>query len=79
MAHWFVYLLCAGIRLARFNVLTSPVLPPAESIKNTQDFIGLPVPAAAGMIASLVLVLNSFDLRSLALLMPPFISRLHSS
>lgn len=68
----FVYLLCAGIRLARFNVLTSPVLPPAESIKNTQDFIGLPVPAAAGMIASLVLVLNSFDLRALALLMPPF-------
>lgn len=67
----FVYLLCAGVRLARFNVLTHPMLPPAERLKGTKDFLGLPVPAAAGMIASLVLVLNSFDLRSLAILMPP--------
>ncbi len=67
----FVYLLCAGVRLARFNVLTHPMLPPAERMKGTKDFLGLPVPAAAGMIASLVLVLNSFDLRGLSLLMPP--------
>ncbi|NEP84578.1 MAG: CDP-diacylglycerol--serine O-phosphatidyltransferase, partial [Okeania sp. SIO3B3] len=66
----FVYLLCAGVRLARFNVLTSPLLPPAEQLKGTKDFLGLPVPAAAGMIASLVLVLNSFDLRGLAILLP---------
>lgn len=68
----FVYLLCAGVRLARFNVLTHPMLPPAEQLKSTKDFLGLPVPAAAGMIASLVLVLNSFDLRPLAILIPPF-------
>lgn len=68
----FVYLLCAGVRLARFNVLTHPMLPPAERLKGTKDFLGLPVPAAAGMIASLVLVLNSFDLRPLAILIPPF-------
>ena len=66
----FVYLLCAGVRLARFNVLTHPMLPPAEQLKETKDFLGLPVPAAAGMIASLVLVLNSFDLRGLSILLP---------
>lgn len=69
----FVYLLCAGVRLARFNVLTHPMLPPAEQLKGTKDFLGLPVPAAAGMVASLVLVLNSFDLRGLAILLPPLL------
>lgn len=73
----FVYLLCAGVRLARFNVLTHPMLPPAERLKGTKDFLGLPVPAAAGMIASIVLVITSlgtptFDSRGLALLIPPF-------
>jgi CDP-diacylglycerol--serine O-phosphatidyltransferase len=68
----FVYLLCAGVRLARFNVLTHPMLPPAKRLKGTKDFLGLPVPAAAGMIASLVLVLNSLELQALAILLPPF-------
>lgn len=68
----FVYLLCAGVRLARFNVLTHPMLPPAKRLRGTKDFVGLPVPAAAGMIASLVLVLNSLELRSLGILLPPF-------
>ena len=67
----FVYLLCASVRLARFNVLTNPLLPPTKIVRANKDFMGLPVPAAAGMIASLVLVLNSLDLRSWALLMPP--------
>lgn len=68
----FVYLLCAGVRLARFNVLTHPMLPPAKRLRGTKDFVGLPVPAAAGMIASLVLVLNSLELRGLAIVLPPF-------
>lgn len=73
----FVYLLCAAVRLARFNVLTHPMLPPAERLKGTKDFLGLPVPAAAGMIASIVMVITSldtvdFDSRSLALGIPPF-------
>lgn len=73
----FVYLLCAGVRLARFNVLTHPMLAPSERLKGTKDFLGLPVPAAAAMIASIVLVINSlniqdFDSRSLALVLPPF-------
>ena len=69
----FVYLLCAGIRLARFNVLTHPLLDPPKALLESKDFIGLPVPAAAGMIASLVLVLNTFDLRGWALLLPPLL------
>jgi CDP-diacylglycerol--serine O-phosphatidyltransferase len=69
----FVYLLCAGIRLARFNVLTHPLLDPPKALKESNDFLGLPVPAAAGMIVSLVLVLNTFDLRAWALLLPPLL------
>jgi len=51
----FIYLLCAGVRLSRFNVITNPLLhPPKDSSK---DFVGLPVPAAAGTVVSLVLLL----------------------
>lgn len=58
----FVYLLCAAVRLARFNVITSPLLT-NENEPVSPDFKGLPVPAAAGAIASLVLLLNNFDLK----------------
>ncbi len=54
----FIYLLCAGVRLARFNVLTNPLVPGNEKRVAGGDFVGLPSPAAAGMIASLVLVLS---------------------
>jgi len=56
----FVYLLCAAMRLARFNVITNPLLHrgPKEASK---DFVGLPVPAAAGTVASLVLFLLKLD------------------
>lgn len=66
----FIYLLCAAVRLSRFNVLTNPILPKAERLRETKDFIGLPVPAAAGMIASLVLVYVSFDVSGFAFVMP---------
>jgi CDP-diacylglycerol--serine O-phosphatidyltransferase len=72
----FIYLLCAGVRLARFNVLTHPMLTPSERLKGTKDFLGLPVPAAAGMVASLVLVYTSFEehgyeMHGFELVMPP--------
>jgi len=54
----FIYLLCAGVRLACFNVLTNPLVPGNEKRVAGGDFVGLPSPAAAGMIASLVLVLS---------------------
>jgi CDP-diacylglycerol---serine O-phosphatidyltransferase len=52
----FVYLLCAAMRLARFNVITNPLLRPGKKEMN-KDFVGLPVPAAAGTVAALVLFL----------------------
>lgn len=61
LATWllaFIYLLCAGVRLARFNVLTSPLVPGNEKRAAGGDFVGLPSPAAAGMMASLVLALT---------------------
>ena len=46
----FVYLLCGVLRLARFNCYAI-----AKSDKPTNEFIGFPIPAAAGVIASLTL------------------------
>jgi len=65
----FAYLLCAAVRLARFNVITHPSVIAAQH-SPTADFVGLPVPAAAGMIASLVLVINRFDLKNWAIFLP---------
>ncbi|MDR2807089.1 MAG: CDP-diacylglycerol--serine O-phosphatidyltransferase [Puniceicoccales bacterium] len=66
----FIYLLCAGIRLARFNVVTSPLLPRDDPHPHC-DFLGLPVPAAAGVVASFVLIINSYALNAFAILLPP--------
>ncbi len=56
----FIYLLCAAMRLARFNVITNPLLK--RSVKeSSKDFLGLPVPAAAGTVASTVLFLLTLD------------------
>jgi CDP-diacylglycerol--serine O-phosphatidyltransferase len=52
----FVFLLCAAMRLARFNVITNPLLHRGKK-ESSKDFVGLPVPAAAGTVASLVLFL----------------------
>ena len=48
----FIYLACGALRLARFNVLAT--LPDKKALK---EFTGFPIPAAAGLIASLTLVL----------------------
>lgn len=70
----FIYLLCGAVRLARFNVITNPLLHRAES-ESHKDFVGLPIPAAAGTVASLVLLLlnmsrNAKELRQLTLGLP---------
>ncbi len=64
----FVYLLCAGVRLARFNVISSFGSSPLS--QNPKHFIGLPAPAAAGIIASLALVLNTYELNWWAVVLP---------
>ncbi len=71
----FIYLLCAAVRLARFNVITNPLLHGKKKETN-KDFVGLPVPAAAATVASLVLFLlhlSAMDktLRLWALALPP--------
>jgi len=50
---WFIasiYLICGALRLARFNCLAS--LPGTSGGK---EFVGFPIPAAAGLVASLTL------------------------
>lgn len=71
----FVYLLCAAMRLARFNVITNPLLHRGKKDTN-RDFVGLPVPAAAGTVASLMLFLLKLaeadkSLNKFALVLPP--------
>jgi CDP-diacylglycerol--serine O-phosphatidyltransferase len=53
----FIYLLCCAGRLARFNVITLPLLPRSAKYAHVKDSIGLPVPAAAGVIVSLATIL----------------------
>lgn len=70
----FLYLLCAAIRLARFNVITNPLLH-RDAKDSNKDFVGLPVPAAAGTVAALVMALlhlaeKSRDLQRWALALP---------
>lgn len=65
----FIYLLCAGVRLARFNVLTSPLLP-RDAEDDSKAFQGFPTTAAAGTIASLALVIMRFDLRWFSIFLP---------
>jgi CDP-diacylglycerol--serine O-phosphatidyltransferase len=51
---WFiasVYLICGAFRLARFNCLA------AMGIGSSKEFLGFPIPAAAGLVASLTLFL----------------------
>jgi CDP-diacylglycerol--serine O-phosphatidyltransferase len=52
----FIYLLCAAMRLARFNVITNPYLHRGKK-ELERDFVGLPVPAAASTVAATVLFL----------------------
>lgn len=66
----FIYLLCAGVRLARFNVLTHPAVYPSGFDRGDSDFVGLPSPAAAGMIATLVWIITKHDLQKFAFLLP---------
>src|SRR6187402_1128598 len=70
----FIYLLCGAVRLARFNVITNPLLHRSEA-ESHKDFVGLPIPAAAGTVASLVLLLlnmsrNAKELRQMTLGLP---------
>jgi len=50
----FIYLLCGAMRLARFNCLSQMAEEnPDDTV--SRDFVGFPIPAAAGLIASLTI------------------------
>ncbi len=49
----FLFLLCGAVRLARFNVQKNPV-PKNPGRSSRKYFVGLPIPAAAGMVAAVV-------------------------
>jgi CDP-diacylglycerol---serine O-phosphatidyltransferase len=49
----FFYLLCGAVRLARFNVQTNAV-PKNPGRPDRKYFVGMPSPAAAGLIVSIV-------------------------
>lgn len=61
---WFiasVYLICGALRLARFNCLAA-----MAGGGGSKDFMGFPIPAAAGLIASLTLLLMWVDEKGFA-------------
>lgn len=49
----FLFLLCGAVRLARFNVQKNPK-PKNPGRPDRKYFVGLPIPAAAGMVAAVV-------------------------
>src|SRR5580698_6858811 len=54
---WFIasiYLLCGAFRLARFNCLAT------MGGSASKDFLGFPIPSAAGLVASLTLLIMHF-------------------
>jgi CDP-diacylglycerol---serine O-phosphatidyltransferase len=56
---WFIasiYLLCGAFRLARFNCLAAMHLPGAG-----KEFLGFPIPSAAGLVSSLTLLIIHFN------------------
>ncbi len=50
----FIYLLCGAMRLARFNCHSQMAAENPNSAPD-RDFVGFPIPAAAGLIASLTI------------------------
>jgi CDP-diacylglycerol---serine O-phosphatidyltransferase len=54
----FLFVLCGAVRLARFNVTKNPV-PKNPGRPDRKYFVGLPIPAAAGMVAAVVYAAES--------------------
>ena len=54
----FIFLLCGAVRLARFNVQKNPI-PKNPGRPDRKYFVGLPIPAGAGMVAAVVYACDS--------------------
>jgi CDP-diacylglycerol---serine O-phosphatidyltransferase len=62
----FLYLVCGAARLARFNISKNPQ-PRNPGKPNRKYFVGLPIPAAAMMVASVVYALDSYPITDMLL------------
>ncbi len=58
----FMFLLCGAARLARFNITKNPI-PKNPGRPDRKYFVGLPIPAGAAVVASVVYACNSEPLR----------------
>lgn len=59
----FMFVCCGSMRLARFNITTNPV-PRNPGRPDRKYFVGLPIPAAAGIVAAVIYALDSVPLTS---------------
>jgi CDP-diacylglycerol--serine O-phosphatidyltransferase len=59
----FLFLLCGAARLARFNIQKNPI-PKNPGRPDRKYFVGLPIPAGAGMLASVVYATDGSPLTS---------------
>jgi CDP-diacylglycerol--serine O-phosphatidyltransferase len=66
----FVYIACAALRLARFNVNTAVV--------DKRYFQGLPSPAAAALVAGFIWLATELELERASLVWPLFVLTLYS-
>jgi len=57
----FMFVCCGSMRLARFNITSNPV-PRNPGRPDRKYFVGLPIPAAAGMVAAVVYAADSAPL-----------------
>jgi len=58
----FLYVACGAIRLARFNVQVNTV--------ESKYFQGLPIPAAAGLVATVIIFLTNFEIEPRSVQIP---------
>jgi CDP-diacylglycerol---serine O-phosphatidyltransferase len=58
----FLFVLCGSARLARFNITTNPV-PKNPGRNDRKYFVGLPIPAAAGMVAAVIFAADNAPLQ----------------
>jgi CDP-diacylglycerol--serine O-phosphatidyltransferase len=63
----FLFLLCGAARLARFNIQKNPI-PKNPGRPDRKYFVGLPIPAAAGLVAATV-----YANQGEPLVWPPFV------
>ena len=62
----FLFLVCGAARLARFNIAKNPQ-PRNPGKPNRKYFVGLPIPAAAAMVATVVYALDSYPITDMVL------------